>query len=240
MFFWNSLAFSVVQRMSTIWSLLYERQNILGIKILVSVAVWEPLILAVLSHFSCVWLFATPWTVARRAPLSMEFSRQEYWSGLPSQSAGVLPDAGIELVSPLSPASAGGFFTTSATWEAPCSWLSAGKCWNVMTNKMRVPALCWFTVCSGRQIGTRQLLRCVSTTVTGAQMQLWAAAACPSPGPVFCLYVVCFWDKGKRVCLPFCYDICFLCSWHSWSTDNLKIKFWDRTVRGPAGKSGLL
>ena len=37
----------------------------------------------VLSHFSRVRLFATPWTVARQAPLSMEFSRQEYWSGLP-------------------------------------------------------------------------------------------------------------------------------------------------------------
>ena len=37
----------------------------------------------VLSRFSCVWLFVTPWTVARQAPLSMGFSRQEYWSGLP-------------------------------------------------------------------------------------------------------------------------------------------------------------
>ena len=37
----------------------------------------------VLSHFSCVRLFVTPWTVARQAPLPMEFSRQEYWSGLP-------------------------------------------------------------------------------------------------------------------------------------------------------------
>ena len=94
----------------------------------------------------------TPWTVACRAPLSMEFSRQEYWSGLPFHSAGVLPDPGTELVSPLSPALAGGFFTTRATWEVPCSWPSAGKCWNVMTNKIRMPALCWFRVCSGRQI----------------------------------------------------------------------------------------
>ena len=38
----------------------------------------------------------TPWTVARQAPLSMEFSRQEYWSGLPSPSPGALPDPGIE------------------------------------------------------------------------------------------------------------------------------------------------
>ena len=37
----------------------------------------------VISHFSCVRLFATPWTIAHQAPLSMGFSRQEYWSGLP-------------------------------------------------------------------------------------------------------------------------------------------------------------
>ena len=46
--------------------------------------------------FSCVWLFATPWTVARQAPLSMEFSRKEYWSGLPFPSPGDLPSPGTE------------------------------------------------------------------------------------------------------------------------------------------------
>ena len=45
---------------------------------------------------SCVWLFATPWTVAYQAPPSMGFSRQEYWSGLPFPSPGDLPDPGIE------------------------------------------------------------------------------------------------------------------------------------------------
>ena len=50
-----------------------------------------------LSH---VQLFATPWTVAYQAPLSMGFSRQEYWSGLPFPSPGDLPDPGIELGSP--------------------------------------------------------------------------------------------------------------------------------------------
>ena len=49
-----------------------------------------------LSHFSCVWLFPTPWTVACQAPLSMGFSRQEYWSGLPCPLPGDLPDLGIE------------------------------------------------------------------------------------------------------------------------------------------------
>ena len=52
--------------------------------------------------------FETPWTVARQAPLSMGFSRQEYWRGLPFPSLGALPDLGIE---PLSPALAGRFFT---------------------------------------------------------------------------------------------------------------------------------
>ena len=46
---------------------------------------------------SRVQLFVTPWTVAHQAPLSMEFSRQEYWSGLPFPSPGDLPDPGIEL-----------------------------------------------------------------------------------------------------------------------------------------------
>ena len=47
-----------------------------------------------------VQLFATPWTVALQASLSMEFSRQEYWSGLPFPSAGDLPSPGIEPKSP--------------------------------------------------------------------------------------------------------------------------------------------
>ena len=51
----------------------------------------------VLSHLGCVQLFATPWTVAQKAPLSMEFSRQEFWSGLPFPSPEYLPNAGIKL-----------------------------------------------------------------------------------------------------------------------------------------------
>ena len=53
--------------------------------------------------------FATPWTVASQAPLSMGFSRQEYWSGLPFLSLGDLPDPGIKF---MSPALTSGFFTT--------------------------------------------------------------------------------------------------------------------------------
>ena len=58
---------------------------------------------------SCVRLFATPWVVACHAPLSMELSRQEYWSGLSFPPPGDLPDPGIK---PISPALVGGFFTT--------------------------------------------------------------------------------------------------------------------------------
>ena len=60
----------------------------------------------------CAWPVmsnsVTPWTVARQAPLSMEFSREEYCRGLPFPSPGDLPDPGIK---PASPALAGGFFT---------------------------------------------------------------------------------------------------------------------------------
>ena len=70
----------------------------------------------VLNH---VQLFATPLTVACQAPLSMEFSRQEYWSGLPSPSPGALPDPGIKPVSLTSAALARGFLlTTRPTWTA--------------------------------------------------------------------------------------------------------------------------
>ena len=67
---------------------------------------------------SCVQLLVIPWTVTHQAPLSMEFSRQEYWSGLPFPTPGDLPDPGSEPASLESPALSGGFFTTSTTWEA--------------------------------------------------------------------------------------------------------------------------
>ena len=74
---------------------------------------------SVLGH---VQLLRTPWTVACQSPLSMEFSRQEYWSGLPSYSRGS-SNSGIKPSSRMPPALAGGFFTTSATWKAHKSML---------------------------------------------------------------------------------------------------------------------
>jgi len=58
------------------------------------------------------------WTVARQVPLSMEFSRQKYWSGLPNPPPGDLPDPGTEPVTHMSPPLTGGFFATSTSWEA--------------------------------------------------------------------------------------------------------------------------
>ena len=69
------------------------------------------------SCFSCVWL-CNPMDYSPQAPLSMGFSRQEYWSGLPCPPPGDLPGSGIKRKSFASPASAGGFFTTSASWES--------------------------------------------------------------------------------------------------------------------------
>ena len=93
-----------------------------------------------LSRFSHVWLCVTPWTVAHQAPLSMGFSRQEYWSGLPCPSLGDLHDPGMEHASLVSPALADGFFTTSAMWEAQAcvrgqqlctSWRHRARQWSL-------------------------------------------------------------------------------------------------------------
>ena len=72
-----------------------------------------------LGCFSCVLLLVTLWTKALQAPLSMGFSRQEYWSGLSCPPPGDLPNPGVESTSLTSPALTGRFFTTSAFWEAP-------------------------------------------------------------------------------------------------------------------------
>ena len=69
-----------------------------------------------LSCFSHVWLSATLWTVAHWAPLSMGFSRQDYWSGLPWPSPGNLPNPGFEPVSLVSPALAGRLLSTTTAW----------------------------------------------------------------------------------------------------------------------------
>ena len=72
----------------------------------------------VVQSLSYVWVFVTPWTVARQAPLSMGFSRQEYWSVLPFPAPMDLPNPDIE---PMSPALAGRFFTTEPPGK-PLLW----------------------------------------------------------------------------------------------------------------------
>ena len=87
--------------------------------------------------FSRVWLFATPWTVACQAPLSMEFSRHEDWSGLPRCPLGDLPDPGIEPepVFLTSLALTGKYFTTSATWEAGLPWWTLNAITYILSKK---------------------------------------------------------------------------------------------------------
>ena len=97
----------------------------------------------VLSCFSHVQLFVTPWTVAWKVLLSMGFSRQKYWSGLPCFPQGDLPNPGIKPISLMSPALTGAFSTTRATWEA---YIYFGICpqflaqssynpWNFLSNR---------------------------------------------------------------------------------------------------------
>ena len=83
---------------------------------------------------SYVWLFVTG---AHQAPLSMGFSRQEYWSGLPSPPPRDLPDPGIELTPLMSLALAGGSFTTSTTWEAQCVCVCVCVCVCITYNTTR-------------------------------------------------------------------------------------------------------
>ena len=80
----------------------------MGLLVLISAEIYHQCV----CMLSRVWLFVSSWTVARQAPLSMGFSRQEYWSGLPFPTLGDFPDPGIEPLSPAAPTLAGRFFTT--------------------------------------------------------------------------------------------------------------------------------
>ena len=110
---WVDIAFSGVHitrcKINTSGKLLHSR----GISAHCSVMTCMP------SQFNHVGLFVTPWTVAQQAPLSMEFSWQEQWSGLPFPPPRDLCNPVIEPASLMSPALACVFFTTSATWKVP-------------------------------------------------------------------------------------------------------------------------
>ena len=77
------------------------------------------LLLLLLSRLSRVRLFVKLWNVVCHAPLTMGFSRQEYWNGLSCPPPGDIPNPGIEPMSLMSPALEGRFFATSTNWEAP-------------------------------------------------------------------------------------------------------------------------
>ena len=90
----------------------------MSLSLFVYLWVWICMCLYIACVPNRIWLFVTPWTVTRQAPLSMEFFRQECWSGLPFSPPGDLPDPEIKPESLVSLALAGGFFSTSATREA--------------------------------------------------------------------------------------------------------------------------
>ena len=95
---------------------------------------------AVLSRLlTHVQLFATPWTAAFQAPLSMGFSRKEYWSGLPFPVLGDLSDTRVGLASPVSPALLGRFFTSSTTWKAPIISIDEDKAFDKIQHLSGLP-----------------------------------------------------------------------------------------------------
>ena len=82
--------------------------------------------ICMVSHFSHVRLFATPWTVAHQAPLSIEFSRQEYWSGCQALLQGIFLTQGSNGVS-YAPALTGGVFTTEPPGKPSVTLISCQR-----------------------------------------------------------------------------------------------------------------
>ena len=96
---------------------------------------------------SCVWLFATPRTVAYQTPLSMEFSRQEHWRRLPFPTPRNLPDPGIKLRLLVSSALAGGFFTTAPPGKLPNLHILNAKRMKYLINLFIKLKLSWRLYC---------------------------------------------------------------------------------------------
>ena len=82
-----------------------------------------------------------------QALLSMKFSKQEYWSGLPFPTPNYLPNPGVKPASPVSPALAGRFFTTEPPWK-PQRWLGEGLCWSHQCSGLE-PLGWWYPWASG-------------------------------------------------------------------------------------------
>ena len=107
------LYFSKQQPFSLVWEIVLHLVGSMGYDSHSQLELSLSFRLIIVYVLSWVQLFATPWTVACQALLSMEFSRQVYWSGLPFPSPGDLLNPGIEFESLASPALLGGFFTTA-------------------------------------------------------------------------------------------------------------------------------
>ena len=121
-----------------------------------------------LSHFNHVQLFATPWTVAHQVPLSMGFSRQGFWSGLPCLPPGDLPNPGIKFLSLMCPELAGGFFNTSVTLEAPYSLHSVN--YSASIQCMCVCVLGGIFNVYSNPLSRRYFFPCFNDKVTGDKM----------------------------------------------------------------------
>ena len=145
---------------------------------------------------SSILAWRIPWTeesgglqsmgVARESDMT-EYSWQEYWSGLPFLPPGDLPNPRIECASPASPALAGGFFTTSATWEAVLNLCMRAK------SLQSCPALCNPMDCSPPGSSVHGILQ---TRV------LWWVAVPSSRGssqPRDRTYVSCVSCTGRRI-----------------------------------------
>ena len=96
-----------------------------------------------LRHLSCVWFFATLWTIVCQAPLSMGFPRQECWSGLPCLYPGHLPDPGIEPTSPVAPALQTDSLLLSHPGN-PLSFISYSKLFHKEAGNGEIKILCTY------------------------------------------------------------------------------------------------
>ena len=108
-----------------------------------------------LSRFSRARLFATQCTVAHQAPLSVGFSRQEYWSGWPCPPPGDLPNLGTEPMSLASPALAGGFFTTATPGKPPTYGIAALKL-TLITQVLQAALCLWLGILLKRHFDNRR------------------------------------------------------------------------------------
>ena len=105
--------------------------------------------------------------IAGQVPLAMEFSKQEYWSGLLFPSPEDLPDPGIEPMSPAFPALVGGFFCCCATWEAPLSCESAFISLYTLVNVYSCP--CRYLFVSSHEWHLIVVLVCISLVANNVE-----------------------------------------------------------------------